>query len=117
MTPSIPRMNFHRSMNAMPAPGVGARLRSTLACWAVMAVLLCSGMVTPAAGANRADDLARIHLEALGGPERVAALASLRATGHVLSGGKRVGFHMIAARPAKLRLEIESGGRTLVQAY
>lgn len=69
------------------------------------------------AGADRAEDLARIHLEALGGSERVAALRAVRATGHVLAGGKRLDFYMIAARPAKLRLEIDGGGRTQVQAY
>lgn len=67
--------------------------------------------------ADRAEDLARIHLEALGGRERVDALAAVRATGHVIAGGKRVDFYMIAARPAKLRLEIDGGGRTQVQAY
>jgi hypothetical protein len=72
---------------------------------------------TAPARANRADDLARIHLEALGGRERITALAAVRATGHVLQGGKRVNFYMIAARPAKLRLEIEGGSRTMVQAY
>lgn len=67
--------------------------------------------------AGPVEDLARIHLEALGGRERVAALTAVRATGHVVSAGKRVEFYMIAARPAKLRLEIDGGGRTMVQAY
>lgn len=66
--------------------------------------------------ADRADDLARIHTEAIGGPSRIAALAALRATGHVTVGGKQVRFTMTAARPAKVRLETEANGRTLVQA-
>ena len=45
------------------------------------------------------------------------ALQAVRATGHVMAAGKRVEFYMIAARPAKLRLEIDGGGRTQVQGY
>ncbi len=66
--------------------------------------------------ADRMDDLAKIHLEAMGGKERVDALGSLRATGQVFAAGKVVRFTMTAARPAKLRLETESNGRILVQA-
>ena len=66
--------------------------------------------------ADRMDDLAKIHLEAIGGKERVDALGALRATGQVFAEGKVVRFTMLAARPAKLRLETESNGRTLVQA-
>lgn len=83
-----------------------------------MFVALAFFLVTTAGlAADRAEDLARIHLEALGGRERVDALTAVRATGHVIAGGKRVDFYMIAARPAKLRLEIDGGGRTQVQAY
>lgn len=70
------------------------------------------------ARADRAQDLARIHLEAIGGEERVEKLQALRATGQTtFPGGKQVRFTMVAARPAKIRLETESGGRTLVQGY
>lgn len=72
---------------------------------------------TSTAWGNRAEDLARIHVEALGGRERVLALKSVRATGQVIVGAKPVGFYMVAARPAKLRLEMEDNGRTMVQAY
>ncbi len=66
--------------------------------------------------ADLAEELARIHVEALGGPERIGALTALRASGVVLTGGKRVQFTMIAARPNRLRLEMGAEGRTLVQA-
>lgn len=66
--------------------------------------------------ADRAQELALIHTEAIGGKKRIAALGALRATGHVvISGGSQVRFSMLAARPARLRLETERGGRTLVQ--
>lgn len=70
-----------------------------------------------AARADRAEDLARIHVEAIGGSARIAKLAALRATGTAVAAGKQVRFTMIAARPAKVRLETEAGGRTLVQGY
>lgn len=67
--------------------------------------------------ADRAAEIARIHLEAVGGSSRIEALQSLRATGHVMIGGKQLRFSMLAARPASIRLETEQGGRTLVQGY
>jgi hypothetical protein len=67
------------------------------------------------ARADRVEDVARIHLEALGGRERIDALAAMRSTGTVIVGTKRVHFTLIAARPDRLRLETESGGRSLVQ--
>lgn len=66
--------------------------------------------------ADRAQELALIHTEAIGGQKRIEALKSIRATGHVaVTGGAQVRFTMLAARPALLRLETERGGRTLVQ--
>src|SRR5687768_4479610 len=65
--------------------------------------------------ADRAADLARIHVEAIGGKERIAALKAIRMTGHVVAGGKEVRFTMIAARPNRVRLETVNDGRTLVQ--
>lgn len=66
--------------------------------------------------ADQAEELARIHLEVLGGQARIDALTALRASGVVMTGGKRVRFTMIAARPNRLRLETVADGRTLVQA-
>jgi hypothetical protein len=80
---------------------------------ASFAVLLL-GLLSPA-WADRAQELARIHVEAIGGRERIEKLAALRATGQVRAGGKQVRFTMTAARPDKVRLETEAGGRTLVQ--
>ena len=68
------------------------------------------------ARADQAEDLSRIHIEVIGGKERIDALRSLRATGYVVTGGKKVRFTMLAARPNRLRLETGGDGRTLVQA-
>jgi hypothetical protein len=63
-----------------------------------------------------AADIARIHLSAIGGRERIAALTGLRMSGVVAMNGNRVRFSMIAARPNRVRLETGSNGRSLVNA-
>jgi hypothetical protein len=73
-------------------------------------------LAVPFAQADRVTDLVRIHREAIGGDERIAALVAMRATGEVVAGGKKMRFTMVAARPDRIRLETENGGRTLVQA-
>lgn len=78
--------------------------------------LLAALAVVPRVTADRIAEIVRIHTEAIGGKKRVEALAALRASGQVDRGEKRVRFSMTAARPDKIRLETESGGRTLVQA-
>jgi hypothetical protein len=82
-----------------------ARFCAALACIATAGTLR----------ADRASDLAAIHVEAIGGRERIAALHAMHATGQVIAGGKRMHFTMTAARPDKIRLETDLGGRSLVQ--
>lgn len=67
--------------------------------------------------ADFADDLARIHMESLGGRERVLALKSLRATGVTKIQGEELHFVMWAARPNLVRTETTSAGRVLTQGY
>ncbi len=78
--------------------------------------MLVVALAAPRVLADRAEDLVRIHTEAIGGKDRIAALAAVRATGQVIAGGKAMRFTMIAARPDQVRVETESAGRTLVQA-
>lgn len=66
--------------------------------------------------ADEAADIARIHLEAIGGHARMSALVAMRVAGVVVIGEQRVKFTMIAARPDRVRLETENNGRTLVNA-
>lgn len=68
------------------------------------------------ARAERAADLARIHLEAVGGRARLEALAAMRAHGQVIVGDRRIRFTMVAARPNLMRLETQNGTRSLIQA-
>lgn len=70
------------------------------------------------AKAEKMKELVRLHLEALGGAKRLEKLAAIRATGvSAIAGKAAVGFTLTAARPAKIRLETEAGGRTLVQGW
>jgi hypothetical protein len=80
-----------------------------------MIVAAVVGAALHPAFASKVDDLIRIHAEALGGRDRIAALKSIRATGMVESGGKQMRFTMIAARPDRVRVETVNNGRTLVQ--
>ncbi|MBM3855877.1 MAG: hypothetical protein FJ399_22445 [Verrucomicrobia bacterium] len=81
-------------------------------------VFLLGVFLIAAAGlrGDRALEIALIHVEAIGGVKRIEALQSLRAHGHVVTSGKQVRFTMTAARPARIRLETDAGGRTLIQA-
>lgn len=65
--------------------------------------------------AGQVDEIVRVHLEVIGGKERIATLAAMRVSGYVVAGGKRVRFTLSAARPDRIRLETEGSGRTLVQ--
>lgn len=74
-------------------------------------------LVAMSARADRVEDLVRIHVEAVGGEERIAKLVRLRATGTAAAAGGQVRFVMLAARPNQVRVETELGGRSLVQGY
>lgn len=79
--------------------------------WALTAALVCT-----ASAAERTAEIAAIHLEALGGRERVAALAAVRMAGTVVTAdGRTVPIVLLAARPRQLRLEMELAGRTVVR--
>jgi hypothetical protein len=82
--------------------------------------LILGGLLLPscfAHAADRAAELAKLHIEVVGGAERIAALAALRATGTVVMDGGTVRFTLIAARPNRVRLESSASGRSSVQGY
>lgn len=66
---------------------------------------------------NRAEEIARIHVEAIGGRERVMALQALRMTGWVATETRRVPVTLVAARPARLWMEMALEERRVVQAW
>lgn len=72
------------------------------------------------AGPLRADpmaDIVRFHIAAMGGEDRIAELASLRAKGVVRSGGHELAFEMVAQRPNRIRITTRAEGRTLIQGW
>lgn len=81
-------------------------------------IVLLLGTLLPGARADRIAEIMEIHVAAIGGRERIEALRSFRAEGHVLSAtGAQVKFTMLAARPGQVRIETERGGRTLIQGW
>lgn len=77
-------------------------------------------MLTLAAGGRAAESLEevrRVHVEVVGGRERIEALAAIRATGVIFLEEARVNFTLTVARPNRLRLEGESNGRKYMQAF
>ncbi|MCB1103979.1 MAG: hypothetical protein H7A44_13410 [Opitutaceae bacterium] len=66
--------------------------------------------------AEDADNIARIHVEAIGGKMRLSLLQSLQAEGQVFIDERRLDFTLVAQRPNRLRMETRSGERRIVQA-
>ncbi|MDO8541784.1 MAG: hypothetical protein Q7S40_15210 [Opitutaceae bacterium] len=75
-----------------------------------------SVLVTSAAGADRAADIAEIHLAAMGGATHVRALGALRIKGSVITTGGQTPFTLLAVRPNRVRMETQMGGRILIRA-
>ena len=69
-------------------------------------------IVAPLVQAETADNIARIHVEAIGGKMRLGLLQSLKAEGQVLIDERRLEFTLLAQRPNRLRMETRSGERT-----
>lgn len=82
---------------------------------AVILLLLTMGLVIPELRADRAADIARIHIEAIGGRMRINLMTALVATGRVEIDGREMTFRLLAERPNRLRMETEFEGRRLVQ--
>jgi hypothetical protein len=62
-------------------------------------------------------DIIRIHVAALGGQERLDALRAFKGSGYVTTGGQRLAFTIVAARPNRLRMEYHYKPGELVQAW
>lgn len=73
-------------------------------------------LLVPVTRADSADDVARIHIEAIGGKMRMNLLRTLRATGRVNIDGRVLTFRLLAERPNRLRMETQSGSRRIIQA-
>lgn len=78
---------------------------------------LAFGLLSTAWADDLAGDIARIHVEAIGGKARVERLKSVRAAGIVRLGDNEMEFQMWAARPNRIRIEVARGSVTLVQGW
>ena len=78
----------------------------------LLAGLICSGPIT----AEEADNLARIHVEAIGGKMRLNSLNSLQVSGHVLIDQRTLLFTLLAERPNRFRMETWASDHVIVQA-
>lgn len=69
------------------------------------------------ARADFARDLAVLHVEAVGGRERVDALRAVKMSGVTRGAGVEIKFTLWAQRPNRIRTEVVSNGRTVVQVW
>jgi outer membrane lipoprotein-sorting protein len=82
-----------------------------------LALLMMIAGVTSVARADFAQDLARIHVEAVGGRTGIQALKAFKATGVTRNERGELRFMLWAARPHQIRTEVTSGARTIVQVW
>jgi outer membrane lipoprotein-sorting protein len=79
-------------------------------------ILVLFFLLVPVTRADSADDVARIHIEAIGGKLRMNLLRTLQAAGRVNIDGRVLTFRLLAERPNRLRMETRSGSRRIIQA-
>lgn len=86
----------------------------------IVAILLGVVSLAPASEEPPVDfaaDLARIHIESIGGAEKVAALKALRAVGTTRLSGGSLTFVMWAQRPNRVRVETTGGAIRITRGY
>lgn len=79
----------------------------------LLGLVLLSAFVSRA---NEAGNLARIHVEAIGGKHRLGLLQSLKVKGHVNIDERWLNFTLWAQRPNRVRIETRASDHVLVQA-
>lgn len=81
------------------------------------ALLFLIAVLAPlASAAERAAEIVRLHLEAIGGRERLEAMSSFRAQGQLVAGNTRAELTLLAARPNLVQLELRYSDRTTIQS-
>jgi hypothetical protein len=79
--------------------------------------IMLLGAPTAARAADLAHDLARLHVEAIGGPKAVGKLRAFSMEGVTRIGGQELNFILWAARPNLVRIETVTPDGTLVRAF
>lgn len=90
--------------------GNGGRMR--IRWWWLLVLTAC---ISPLR-ADQGDDLARIHVEAIGGYQRLHELTSMRVRGYVNIDARHLTFTFIAQRPNRLWMETRAADHVIVQA-
>ena len=67
--------------------------------------------------ADLVSDIARIHVEAVGGDARLMRLKGLRTSGVTKMGDQEIRFQLWAERPNRIRVETFNGNQTMIQAW
>lgn len=81
-------------------------------------VAACAALIALPAHAQTADELIAKNLKAKGGLEKIKAVKTLRATGHLtLAPGMEAPFVMTLKRPNEMRMEVTVQGTVGVQAF
>ena len=79
--------------------------------------LLLGICLVAVARADQAADVARLHIEAIGGAANLAKFSSFQATGIVRIGEHSLRMGLVAQRPNRVRTIAEAEGYVLIQAY
>lgn len=83
----------------------------------IFGLMVAVSVATAQSGNDVARDIARIHVEAIGGVDRLNRLESLRAGGETVTGGQEMEFQLWARRPNAVRIEIEAQNLLMIQAW
>lgn len=86
--------------------------------WPVLSIALCWQVEAGADEPKTADELIAKHLDALGGPEKLAAAKTMRITGKSSFGSGAIKNATVFEykRPQKLRMQMSQNERNIVQA-
>ena len=96
---------------------VELRAKGTLMLCQFMQLSLAAVLTLSVAGAQSVDEIISKNIAAHGGPEKIKAVSTIRATGQFRAGSFRAVFVQENKRPNKVRNELTVQGMTLINAY
>jgi outer membrane lipoprotein-sorting protein len=71
----------------------------------------------PSSNAQKADDIIKKHVQAIGGLEKIKAIKTLRIGGHLEQQGVELPITISLKRPNRSRMQVDLIGRMIVQGY
>lgn len=82
----------------------------------VLLLVLCV-VTAVAARAGQLEDIVRYHAFAIGGAERIEALAAFSSSGSIRSSGPELRFELLAQRPNRMRIALQGGGHASILGW